>query len=155
MTPLVPSPDGAPEHLPQTRARQTVTELAATDRTAQALGIAIDLVEPGRVTLSMTVTPAMSNGHHVIHGGYLFLLADTAFAYASSTNGGTVVSRHAEITFLAPATPHDRLIATAAECIRYGNSGIYDVTVSLPDGSRIAEFRGHSQTLRGPFMPRR
>lgn len=150
-----PTPEPVPGGPTQAHAEQAVSRLATADRTAVALGIAVDKVELGCVTVSMAVTPDMVNGHQVVHGGYLFLLADTAFAYASATQGGTVVSRHAEITFVAPGRAHDRLVATAAERIRYGNSGLYDVSVTLPDGSRLAEFRGQSQTLRGPFIPRR
>jgi acyl-CoA thioesterase len=143
------------ENPSQALAVSAVAALRADDRTAAALAIELVQVAPGQVTVSMVVTEAMINGHGVVHGGYLFLLADTAFAYASSTHGGTVVSRHGEITFVAPGQLGDRLLATAEERARYGNSGIYDVTVCLAEGTRLAEFRGQSHGLRGPLVIKR
>ena len=89
----------------------------------------------------------MINGHNICHGGYVFLLADTAFAFACNTHGPVTVAATCDITFLAPAHLGDELIAEATERHRAGRSGIYDVTVRRAD-TAIAEFRGHSRTMR-------
>ena len=95
----------------------------------------------------MFVRDTMINGHNICHGGYVFLLADTAFAFACNTHGPVTVAATCDITFLAPAHLGDELIAEATERHRAGRSGIYDVTVRR-DATVIAEFRGHSRTLR-------
>jgi acyl-CoA thioesterase len=94
------------------------------------------------------VTPSMVNGHAIAHGGYVFLLADTAFAFACNTYGQVTVARSADITFVAPAQEGDELEATATERHRAGRNGIYDVTVRRRgSGEVVAEFRGHSREL--------
>jgi acyl-CoA thioesterase len=89
----------------------------------------------------------MLNGHGIAHGGYVFLLADTAFAYACNAYGPVTVAHGAQVTFLQPARAGEELIADAVERARYGRNGIYDVTVRRADGAAVAEFRGHSVTL--------
>lgn len=121
----------------------------ARDLTCHALGIALGDVAPGRASLSMRVGEAMVNGHGIAHGGYLFLLADAAFAYACNSYGPVTVAQSAEVTFLQPAAVGDELVAEAVERVRYGRNGIYDVTVRRADSTVIAEFRGHSVTLAG------
>lgn len=121
----------------------------ADDRASQALGISIDEVGPGRATARMRVTRDMTNGHGIAHGGYIFLLADTAFAYACNSYGPVTVAQAAQITFLSPAREGDELIAAAAERVRMERSGIYDVSVHRADGEVLAEMRGHSRTRRG------
>ncbi|MFC0597732.1 hydroxyphenylacetyl-CoA thioesterase PaaI [Streptomyces palmae] len=119
----------------------------AADEASRALGIEILDGGPGRATLRMAITPRMVNGHGTAHGGYIFLLADTAFACACNSHGPVTVAAGAEITFVAPALEGDVLTATAEERTRYGRSGIYDVTVRC--GERvIAEFRGRSRSRR-------
>jgi acyl-CoA thioesterase len=118
------------------------------DLASRHLGIQIDQVAPGQATARMVVTDTMINGHNICHGGYVFLLADTAFAFACNTHGPTTVAAACDIAFLAPAHLGDELTAQATERHRAGRSGIYDVTVRLPDTTVIAEFRGHSRTLR-------
>jgi acyl-CoA thioesterase len=124
----------------------------AADEASRALGI--ELLEQGEGTavLRVTVTPAMVNGHGIAHGGYLFLLADTAFACACNDGGSVTVAAGADIDFLAPAHLGDVLIATAVERSRRGRSGIYDVTVRRGD-EVVAEFRGRSRALRPPLTP--
>lgn len=122
--------------------------MLARDAATRALGIAISDVGVGRATASMRIGAEMVNGHAVAHGGYLFLLADTAFAFACNTHGADVVAAGAEVSFLAPAREGDRLTAVATERVRTGRSGIYDVTVSRADGAVLAEFRGRSRELR-------
>lgn len=119
----------------------------AADRASQALGIAVDGVGPGRAVARLTVTPEMVNGHDIAHGGYVFLLADTAFAFACNTYGRVTVARGADITFVSPARAGDLLEAVARERHRSGRNGIYDVTVRRADGEVVAEFRGHSREL--------
>jgi acyl-CoA thioesterase len=117
------------------------------DLASRHLGIQIDAVAPGQATARMVVRDTMINGHSICHGGYVFLLADTAFAFACNTHGPITVAATCDITFLAPAHLGDELIAQATERHRAGRSGIYDVTVRRAD-TVIAEFRGHSRTIR-------
>ncbi|WP_327093109.1 hydroxyphenylacetyl-CoA thioesterase PaaI [Nonomuraea sp. NBC_01738] len=122
--------------------------MMAADTASNALGI--DLVELGQGTAvcRMTVTGQMVNGHDLCHGGYVFLLADTAFACACNSHGPVTVAAGAEITFVSPAHAGDVLIAEASERTRYGRSGIYDITVSKSGGQVVAEFRGRSREMR-------
>ncbi|HUK73690.1 MAG TPA: hydroxyphenylacetyl-CoA thioesterase PaaI [Streptosporangiaceae bacterium] len=133
----------------QTTAQLSAKALHAGDRSREALGITIDGIAPGRAMARVRVTDTMVNGHGIGHGGYLFLLADTAFAYACNTYGTATVAQGAQITFLRPAAVGDELVAEAVERSRYGRNGIYDVTVSNADGEAFAEFRGHSHQLPG------
>ena len=98
----------------------------------------------------MTLTGDMLNGYAMAHGGYLFVLADTAFAYACNTHDLRTVAAWCDIDFLAGAGVGDRLVATAVERVRAGRSGLYDVTVRREaDGAVIAEMRGRSRTISG------
>ncbi|RSS15879.1 hydroxyphenylacetyl-CoA thioesterase PaaI [Streptomyces sp. WAC08401] len=127
----------------------TPTEaMFGADEASRRLGI--ELVEHGEGTavLRMTVTPAMVNGHRIAHGGYLFLLADTAFACACNSHGPVTVAAGADIVFVTPAREGDVLVARAEERARFGRSGVYDVTVRRGE-EVIAEFRGRSRSLRG------
>src|SRR4051812_3442486 len=117
----------------------------ARDTASQSLGVAISDVAPGRATATMTVTAAMVQGHGTCHGGYLFLLADTAFAFACNTERDAVAAG-ADVEFLAPVHEGDVLVAIAAERVRRGRSGIYDVTVRRGD-QVVLEFRGRSRAL--------
>src|SRR4051794_41188970 len=121
----------------------------AGDRASQTLGITVSDVSPGRATARMTVAPTMVNGHGIAHGGYVFLLADTAFAFACNTYEIATVAAAADVVFVAPARAGDELVAEAAERVRFGRSGVYDVTVRRADGAVIAEFRGNSRALPG------
>ncbi|MET8862681.1 hydroxyphenylacetyl-CoA thioesterase PaaI [Nonomuraea sp. NPDC049421] len=118
------------------------------DTASAALGIEPAELGDGRAVCRMTVTERMVNGHGLCHGGYVFLLADTAFACACNSHGPVTVAAGAEITFVSPARAGDVLIAEAEERTRYGRSGIYDVTVRRPDGQVVAEFRGRSRELK-------
>ena len=128
--------------------RSHAKAMYARDSTCHALGIALDEVGAGRARLRMRVTETMANGHGTVHGGYLFLLADAAFAYACNSYGPVAVAQDAQIAFLRPAAIHDELRAEAVERTRNGRNGIYDVTVTGPAGV-IAEFRGHSVVVSG------
>ncbi|MFG2006046.1 hydroxyphenylacetyl-CoA thioesterase PaaI [Spirillospora sp. NPDC048911] len=134
-------------------ARRCAEAMYERDTAAQRLGIEIDGVEPGRARARMTVTETMVNGHGVVHGGYLFLLADTAFAYACNTYDVVTVAAAADVVFVAPAYGGDVLEAHAVERTRFGRSGIYDVTVRRPaDAAVIAEFRGTSRSRPTPVI---
>jgi acyl-CoA thioesterase len=108
----------------------------------------LDEVAPGRARLSMTITDAMANGHGICHGGFIFALADSAMAFAVNPRGEPAVVQHASISFIRPVHVGDTLVADAAERMHAGRSGIYDVRVSTANGELVAEFRGHSRTLR-------
>ncbi|GAA1594506.1 hydroxyphenylacetyl-CoA thioesterase PaaI [Actinomadura kijaniata] len=119
-------------------------EMFDADLASRALGIELRSAEGGRAEAAMRVTEAMVNGHGIAHGGYVFLLADTAFALACNSHGPVTVAAGADITFVRPARLGDLLVAVAEERTRYGRSGIYDVTVRR-DGEVVAEFRGRSR----------
>ncbi|WP_054055782.1 hydroxyphenylacetyl-CoA thioesterase PaaI [Alloactinosynnema sp. L-07] len=121
--------------------------MLADDLASGSLGIELLDSGPGRATLRMSITETMVNGHAIGHGGYVFLLADTAFACACNSHGPVTVAAGADITFIAPVRLGDDLVATAEERTRYGRSGIYDVTVRRDD-EVVAEFRGRSRTLK-------
>lgn len=126
--------------------------LWADDTASRELGMAIDRVAPGEAVLSMTVTGAMTNGHGTAHGGYMFTLADSAFAYACNSRNQRTVAQHCSITYLASPVAGDRLTAHAVERALVGRGGIYDVTVTDQTGRVVAEFRGHSRTVKGTLL---
>ena len=95
----------------------------------------------------------MVNGHSICHGGYIFSLADSAFAFACNTYNQRTVAQHCAVTFLTRRELGDKLVARAVERQRSGRSGIYDVTVTREEGNVIAEFRGHSRTIEGELWP--
>lgn len=119
------------------------------DRASQGMGMEILEVGAGRARLAMTVTERMLNGHSLCHGGYIFSLADSAFAFACNSHGPPAVAQHCSITFLTPGRLGMRLVADALERQRGERSGIYDITVRDETGTVIAEFRGHSRTVPG------
>jgi len=123
------------------------------DKVAQNLNIEIISVGPGEAKIKMPVTGTMENGHGIAHGGYLFTLADTAFAYACNAYNQKVVAQQCSITYIAPAFTDDVLTATAKEVSRRGRSGIYDIQVNNQKGETIAEFRGNSRTIKGVVLP--
>ncbi len=132
-----------------------VLAMFAADRASQSLGIEVLEIGEGRAVVSMRVREDMVNGHDIAHGGYLFLLADTAFACACNSYGPVTVAAGAEISFVTAGRLGDVLVAVAEARTRYGRNGIYDVTVhrANPDGDDpegrtvIAEFRGRSREV--------
>lgn len=122
----------------------------ANDRASQALGMRVVEVRPGYAKLSMLVRDDMLNGHASCHGGLIFSLADSAFAFSCNSHGGIVVAAAASIDFLAPARGGDELIAEAVERWRSKRNGIYEVTVANQRGDTIALFRGRSHQVREP-----
>ncbi len=123
-----------------------VTRMFGDDAASRQLGMQLLDWSAGRARLRMAVTADMVNGHGIAHGGFVFSLADSAFACACNSHGPVTVAAGADITFVAPAREGDELIATAEERSRYGRSGIYDVTVRRGDDV-IAEFRGRSRII--------
>jgi acyl-CoA thioesterase len=130
----------------QSRAQEQAAAMYAADLASQSLGIQVRDVAPGRATATMLVTESMVNGHGICHGGYVFLLADTAFAFACNTRGPAVVAAGADVTFLAPVRAGDELVAEGVERVVRGRSGLYDVTVRCGE-TVVAEFRGRSRAL--------
>ncbi|CAD7037098.1 phenylacetic acid degradation protein PaaD [Pseudorhizobium halotolerans] len=138
---------------PQEIAEASARAMWNDDAASQRLGMSLDHIAPGQATLSVTVTEAMSNGHGNCHGGYIFTLADSAFAFACNSYNEMVVAQHCSITYINPVRIGDRLTATAAEVSRRGRSGIYDIRITNQDGVHVAEFRGHSRTVKGTHVP--
>ncbi len=118
------------------------------DRASRELGMRLEHVARGHARLSLAVTAAMANGHGICHGGFIFTLADSAMAFAANQRGAADVAHHASITFLRPGRVGETLLAEAMERTRAGRSAIYDVRVTTIDGALVAEFRGHTRTLR-------
>ena len=125
----------------------------ARDVAAQALGIALLEIRPGYARVSMSVRPDMVNGHDICHGGLIFTLADTAFAYSCNAYNRTAVAQHCTITFLAPARRGDVLTAEAVEQARSGRNGVYDIKVTNQKGEVVALFRGNSRVIEGEVVP--
>ena len=122
------------------------------DRASQALGMVLEDVGPGTARMAMLVADHMTNGHGMCHGGFIFTLADSAFAFACNSHNERAVAAQGAISFLAPAQRGEKLLAVAEERQRAGRSGIYDVRVTGGDGRIIAEFSGHSRTLGQKFF---
>lgn len=137
---------------PDDIARACAQAMWKEDDASKGLGMEILQVKPGRATLAMTIQPHMVNGQRIAHGGFIFTLADSAFAFACNTHNERVVAAQGNITFIRPGKLGDRLIAEAREISRSGRSGIYDVTVTSGE-SVIAEFRGHSRSIGGTWLP--
>jgi acyl-CoA thioesterase len=137
---------------PDDLARACAEAMWQEDDASKGLGMAIVEIKPGQATLSMTVNPDMVNGQRIAHGGFIFALADSAFAFACNSHNERVVAAEGNITFIRPGKLGDLLVATAREISRSGRSGIYDVRVTVGD-TVIAEFRGHSRTIGGTWLP--
>jgi acyl-CoA thioesterase len=137
---------------PDDIARACAEAMWKEDNTSKGLGMEILQVKSGEAVLTMTIQPHMVNGHGIAHGGFIFTLADSAFAYACNTRNERVVAAQCNISFIRPAKLGDRLTATAREISLAGRSGIYDVRVTNDD-TAIAEFRGHSRTIGGAWLP--
>jgi acyl-CoA thioesterase len=131
---------------PQKVARRTAETMWSRDAASRALGVELDEVAPGFARARLRVGESMLNGHGICHGGLVFLLADTAFAFACNSHGPETVAAGCDIVFVSPARLGDELVAEASERTRFGRNGVYDVTVRRADGSVVAEFRGQSRT---------
>ena len=124
----------------------------AEDHASRGLGMVLGAVAAGSATLSLLVRPDMVNGHGLCHGGFIFTLADSAFAFACNSYGERCVAHHNEITFVRPGRQGETLTATAEDRVRAGRSGIYDVRVTGSDGTIVAEMRGHSRMIGKRFF---
>ncbi|TDK43828.1 hydroxyphenylacetyl-CoA thioesterase PaaI [Antarcticimicrobium luteum] len=134
---------------PTERAKKSADAMWANDNASKWAGMEITHIDEGTATLDLTVEAHHCNGHAICHGGVIFMLADSAFAFACNSRNQSTVAQHNLINFLAPGKQGDRLTAHAREVSLTGRSGIYDVTVTNQDGQRIAEFRGMSRAIKG------
>lgn len=130
-------------------AQRSAQAMWARDDASKWLGMSLDAVGSGTATTSFTVEKHHTNGHDICHGGYIFTLADSAFAFACNSYNQLAVAQHNTISFLRPGKLGERLTAVAREVTRAGRSGLYDVTVSDAAGKVIAEFRGASRVIDG------
>lgn len=121
----------------------------ASDDASKWLGMALAAVTPGGAVLTLTVEKHHTNGHDICHGGVIFSLADSAFAFACNSYNKLAVAQHNIISFIAPGRLGDTLTATAHEVSLLGRNGIYDVRVTRGDGTVIAEMRGCSRVIAG------
>lgn len=137
---------------PKERAEKAASAMWMGDQASQSLGMSLDHIDEGTATLSLTVSEHHTNGHGNCHGGIIFALADSAFAFACNSRNQATVAQHNSITYVAPARQGDQLTATATEVSLTGRSGIYDVRVTNDQGAVVAEFRGHSRTIRGTLF---
>ncbi|MYM33906.1 hydroxyphenylacetyl-CoA thioesterase PaaI [Duganella sp. FT94W] len=124
----------------------------ARDPASQSLGMTLDAIAPGAARMSMPVRSDMLNGHASCHGGYIFALADSAFAFACNSHNLITVGAGCTIDYLAPGREGDLLTATATEQTLSGKTGIYDVEVRNQDGRTIALFRGKSHRVSGEVI---
>lgn len=134
-------------------AQACALQMWSTDKASQSMGMKIISVGAGRAELSMRVREEMCNGQHICHGGIMFTLADSAFAFACNGYNQFTVAAHCSISFLAPVKAGEILIARAQERQRSKRSGIYDITLTREDDVVVAEFRGHSRTVKGQHLP--
>ena len=133
----------------QALAERVAQRMFAGDRASRALGMRIERVAPGSAELSMPVRDDMVNGHSICHGGYIFLLADSAFAFACNSYNRNTVAQGCSIDYLAPAHTGDVLRATAVERSRTGRTGVYDIEVRNQSDKTVALFRGKSYRIDG------
>lgn len=131
---------------------EVAERMFAADRASEALGMQIGALSQRSATVTMTVTEAMVNGYGITHGGFVFAVADTAFALACNSGESSAVAARADIRFLRPSRLGDTLTATAQERETFGRNGIYDVTVAVGD-TVVAEFRGDGRTILGAPHP--
>ncbi len=136
----------------QALAEKVAAAMYARDPASQGLGITLDGVGPGQATMSMTIRADMLNGHGSCHGGFIFTLADSAFAFACNSYNLTTVGAACTIDYLAPGRPGDVLTATAREQALSGKSGVYDVAVINQEGRTVALFRGKSLRVGGHVL---
>lgn len=137
---------------PEAIAQHVGKQMFANDPATKHLGITLTSIGPGRAVMQMHVQSFMANGHGMCHGGYLFLLADSAFAFACNSHGQRAVAAGASIDFIAPAQVGDQLTVRADMVSQSGRQGLYDMTVHNQHAQLIAVFRGRSATIKGSFL---
>ncbi len=135
-------------------AKACADEMWRNDDASRGLGMEIIEITSGKAVLKMKVRKDMTNGHDICHGGFMFLLADSAFAFACNGYNQITVAQHCSIDFLKPAYADEILVATARERQKSGRSGIYDVTIEREKGDIVVEFRGNSRTVKGQHLPK-
>jgi acyl-CoA thioesterase len=148
----IPNPTLPVTDAPQALARDVAAAMWSRDAASQALGMALVAVTPGAATLAMPVRADMLNGHGICHGGFMFTLADSAFAYACNSHNQNTVASACAIDFLAPAREGDVLEAEAVERARGRRTGVYDITVRVRGGKTVALFRGKSHRIDGEVI---
>ncbi|TMH06534.1 MAG: hydroxyphenylacetyl-CoA thioesterase PaaI [Betaproteobacteria bacterium] len=136
----------------QALAERVAERMFSLDRASQAMGMQVACVGPGRAELTMTVRPDMLNGHAICHGGFIFTLADSAFAFACNSYNLTTVASGCSIDFLAPAREGDVLTAVGRERSSSGRTGVYDIEVKNQCGESVALFRGRSYRIKGHIV---
>ena len=141
--------ESSPEQL---LAQKVADAMLAADQASRALGMVIVAVSAGCATVQMTIRADMVNGHHTCHGGIIFTLADSAFAFACNNRNLPTVASGCSIEFLAPAYAGEILTAEAREVALRGRTGVYDVAVRNQTGTVIAAFRGRSHRLPGQIV---
>lgn len=137
---------------PQQLAELSVEAMLSSDPASTRLGVVVEEVRPGFARLRMTVVAYMINSHNICHGGYVFTLADSAFAFAANTYNRVTVASGATIDFLAPVYLEDELTAVASEQALGGRTGVYDVVVTNQADRNVAVFRGRSHRLQGTLI---
>ena len=152
MNPQSSSMSTTPTTDPQALADAVARTMWSRDAATHALGMELVAVGPGTATLRMPVRPDMVNGHHICHGGMMFTLADSAFAYACNSYNQNTVASACHIDFLAPAREGDLLEAEAIERSASGRTGVYDITVRVVGGKTVALFRGKSYRISGEVI---
>ncbi len=138
---------------PKQRAEQSAAAMWANDDASRWLGLVLDSIDAGCAVMSMAVQKHHTNGHDICHGGFLFTLADSAFAFACNSRNQRMVSQHNLITYVSPAKIGDTLHASAVEISMSGRNGIYDVRVTNQHNDLIAEFRGFCRSISGQHFP--
>lgn len=137
---------------PQKLAEAASHAMWTRDNATHALGMTLESVAPGHAVMRMTVRSDMVNGHHICHGGLIFTLADSAFAYACNSYNLNTVASACSIDFLAPAREGDVLEATAVERSTSGRTGVYDIEVKVLGANTVALFRGKSYRIKGEVI---
>jgi acyl-CoA thioesterase len=136
----------------QSLAERVTAVMFARDRASQALGMRVTGVRPGWARLAMPVRADMVNGHGLCHGGLVFALGDSAFAFACNSYNDSTVGAAATIDFLSAAREGDELTAEATELWRTRRNGLYEIVVTNQRGERIALFRGRSYRVDGQVV---
>ena len=134
-------------------ARRTAAAMYDSDRASQMLGMRIEAVRVGYARLSMLVRRDMTNGHETCHGGLIFTLADSAFAFACNSRNERTVASGGQVDFVRPAYAGDTLVAEAVHRSQSGRTGVYDINVTNQDGALVALMRGRSHRIRGQVIP--
>jgi len=138
---------------PEERARLSAAAMWSSDAASKWVGLRLDDVGPGTARISMEVRGDHLNGHGICHGGVIFTLADSAFAFACNSHNKVAVAQHNSISYLSPGQLGETLVAEAVEVALSGRSGLTDVVVTGGDGRQVALFRGASRQISGTHFP--